>query len=68
MEQWFLSEKAQELILKGYMHSTLKDMAEIPYGSVDTNSLIEKDIGVDWENAYRNREQIHSLWTRKVTQ
>ena len=66
--QWFLTEPGQQLILRGFMHSTLKDMTDIPYGSVDTNSLIEKDIGVNWDNAYHNREEIHSLWTRKVTQ
>ena len=29
--------------------------------------LIEKDLGVDWENAYRNREAINTAWTEKVT-
>ncbi len=65
--RWFLTEDAQRLILKGYMHSVLTDMAEVPAGSIDTNRLIEMDMGVNWENAYRNREQILNLWTEKVT-
>ena len=67
VEQWLLSEEAQKLILEGFMHSVFKDMEEIPYGSVDTNWLIEKDLGVDWENAYQNREAINTAWTETVT-
>ncbi len=66
--QWFLTEEGQELILKGYMHSVLKDMTAVPYGSVDTNGLIDKDLGVDWDYAYHSRNDINSLWSRKVTQ
>ena len=67
VEKWLLSEEAQKLILKGYMHSVFKGMSEIPYNSVDTNWLIEKDLGVDWENAYKNREAINTAWTETVT-
>ena len=66
--QWMLTEEAQKLILKGYMHSVLAGLADIPENSVDTQGLIEKDLGVDWEKAYRQREAINSLWTQKVTQ
>ena len=67
VEKWLLSEEAQKLILQGYMHSVFKDMKEIPYESVDTNELIAKDLGVDWENAYKNREAINTAWTETVT-
>ena len=67
VEQWFLTEEAQKLILEGYMHSVFKGMEEIPFGSVDTEWLIEKDLGVDWENAYLNREAINTAWTEIVT-
>lgn len=66
--QWLLSPAGQEMVLKGYMHSTLAEMTEVPYKSVDTNELIQKDLGVDWEKAYRDRESINNLWTLKVTQ
>ena len=66
--QWFLSKEGQELILKGFMHSVLKDIGQIPAGSVDTGSLVEKDMGVDWDKAYHEREAINNLWTEKVTQ
>ena len=67
VEQWLLSEEAQKLILQGYMHSVFKGMTEIPYASVDTDGLIAKDLGVNWENAYQNREAINMAWTETVT-
>ena len=67
VEPWLLSEAAQKLILEGFMHSVFKGMEEIPYGSIDTEQLIEKDLGVDWENAYHNREAINTAWTEIVT-
>ena len=67
LENWFLSEDAQRLIMQGFMHSTFKNMQEYPWHSIDTNELIEKDLGVDWENVYRNREAINTAWTVKVT-
>ncbi|MBQ1861822.1 MAG: ABC transporter substrate-binding protein, partial [Clostridia bacterium] len=66
--QYFLTDAGQQLILKGFMHSVLADMKDVPYLSIDTNELIKKDIGVDWEKAYRNREEINNLWSVKVTQ
>ena len=66
--RWFLTPEGQQAVLKGYMHSVLKDMTEVPYQSVSTDELIEKDLGVNWERAYRDREAIKSLWTEKVTQ
>ena len=67
VEKWFLSEDAQRLIMQGFMHSTFRNMQEYPWHSIDTNELIEKDLGVDWENVYRNREAINTAWTVKVT-
>ena len=66
--QWLLSDAGQEMIVKGYMHSVLRDMAEVPYHSIDTDELIKMDMGVDWEKAYHSREEINMLWTQKVTQ
>ena len=49
------------------MHSVSKGMAESSNGSIDTEQLIEKDLGVNWENAYHNREAINTAWTEIVT-
>ena len=66
--RFFLTEEGQALIMKGYMHSVLAGSDVCPAGSVPTGSLIQKDMGVDWEKAYRDREKIRELWTVKVTQ
>ena len=66
VERWFLSEEAQKLILKGYMHSVFRNMTEIPWGSVDTEELIRKDMGVNWESVFRGREDINLEWINIV--
>ena len=67
VEKWLLSEEAQKLILNGYMHSVFAGMTEIPYKSISTEELIKKDLGVDWETAFRNREANNTAWTEIVT-
>ena len=65
---WFLTDEAQEIVQKAYMHSPLVSMKEPPAHSIPTQDLIEKDMGVDWVKAYQQREEINNLWTEKVTQ
>lgn len=65
--KWMLTEEAQKIIMQAYMHSVLRDQTEFPAHSIDTNKLIEMDMGVDWEKAYHEREEINNLWTEKVT-
>ncbi len=65
---WLLSKEGQALVMQGFMHSVLADQTDIPVGSKDTDELIKTDIGVDWEKAFREREEIKKLWTLKVTQ
>ncbi|MBR2761043.1 MAG: extracellular solute-binding protein [Solobacterium sp.] len=66
--QWMLTEEAQDIIMQAYMHSVLKNQTKFPANSIDTNELIRKDLGVDWEKAYHQREEINKLWTEKITQ
>lgn len=67
VEDWLLTDDAQQIILKGFMHSVLSDMKECPEGSIDTDELVGRNLDIDWENAYKNREQILELWREKVT-
>ena len=67
VENWLLSDEAQRIILQGYMHSTVNTVTEYPYQSMSTDELIKKDLGVNWEHLYKNRDQINNLWTVKVT-
>ena len=65
--KWMLTEEAQKFITQAYMHSVLASGVDCPAHSIDTNELIGMDMGVDWDKAYREREQINALWTEKVT-
>ena len=62
VEKWFLSEEAQKLILRGFMHSTFRTMEQFPAGSIDTNELIRMTMDVNWENVYKSREEINLAW------
>ncbi len=64
---WLLSEEGQKMMLEGYMHSVLKGMKDVPFDSVDTDGLIEKDMGVDWERCYKQREEIRTEFQERVT-
>lgn len=64
---WLLSEAGQKFVLAGYMHSVFKGSKEIPFDSVDTDGLIEKDIGVDWVRTYTQRDEIQNAFQQAVT-
>ena len=64
---WLLSEDGQKLILQGYMHSVFAGMKDVPYDSVDTDSLIAKDMGVDWVRCYTQRDEIRTEFQERVT-
>ena len=64
---WLLSEEGQKYVLEGYMHSVFTGMKEVPYDSIDTDGLIETDLGVDWVRCYKNREEIRTQFQENVT-
>lgn len=64
---WLLSEAGQKFVVQGYMHSVLKDFPEVPYDSISTDTLIEKDMGVDWVRCYTQREEIRTKFQEAVT-
>ena len=67
LTNWLLSEDGQKCILSGYMHSVLKGMEEVPYDSISTDALIEKDMGVDWNRCYHDRDEIRTRFQEAVT-
>ena len=64
---WILGEEGQQLVLEGYMHSVASAVTDVPYDSIDTNVLIEHDMGVDWERCYKDREEIRTKFQEFVT-
>jgi len=55
---WFLSEKGQDAIVAGWMHSVRTDFNKIPYDSIPTSEIRGKSIAVNWEYDSNQREQI----------
>lgn len=64
---FLLSDKGQEFMVAGYMHSVEKGFTQVPYDSVDTDGLIEKDMGVDWVRCYTQRDEIRTKFQEAVT-
>mgnify|MGYP003292059613 FL=1 len=64
---YLLSAEGQKFMVEGYMHSVLKGFSEVPFDSVDTDGLIEKDMGVDWVRCYTMRDEIRTKFQEAVT-
>lgn len=64
---WLLSEEGQSYIVKGWMHSVLTDYPTEPYDGASTVDLKGKDIPVDWEKCYKERDTIRTMFQEKVT-
>ena len=62
IEKWFLTEKAQQMIMQGFMHSVLKEIQEGPWNSKKTDELKEKMMDVKWESVYKNRAELTYAW------
>jgi len=63
--EWFLSEKGQNAIVDGWMHSVRADFKRIPYGSIPTEDIRAGSIPVNWENNERERIIILDLLERR---
>ncbi len=64
---WLLSEEGQSYIVKGWMHSVLKDFPNEPYDGKATQELIDTNIEVDWEKCYKERDAIRTMFQEHVT-
>ena len=64
---WLLSEAGQKFVIDGYMHSVMTGFASVPFDSIDTDGLIETDLGVDWVRCYSLRDEIRTEFQERVT-
>jgi len=64
---WLLGEEGQQLMIEGYLHSVTPERNGIPYDSIDTNKLIEMDMGVDWERCYKERDELRTRFQEYTT-
>ncbi len=64
---WFLSTEGQASIVDGWMHSVRSDYPEPPYDAIPTQEILENVMPVNWENCYKQREEIRTKFQEAVT-
>jgi len=64
---WLLSPEGQTAIVSGWMHSVRKNFSKLPYDSIPTDQILTNSIPVDWENCFRQREEIRLKFEEYVT-
>jgi iron(III) transport system substrate-binding protein len=64
---WFLSPAGQNAIVAGWMHSVRKDFDKIPYDSIPTSRIQSNSMPLNWENCFRQREEIQARFEEFVT-
>lgn len=63
---WFLTEEGQEVIVKGWMHSVIKDM-DAPFDGDDTLTILNNQLPINWESTYKNREDLRTMFENYVS-
>ena len=64
--KWFLSEEGQQFIVKGWMHSVLKDYKEVPYDAVKTSDITANSLKVNWEQLVKDRDALRKMFTDTI--
>ena len=55
---WFLSPDGQNVIVDGWMHSVRRNFQRYPTGSIPTEQIRVKNMPVNWESNFRNKDEI----------
>ena len=66
LTDWFLSPEGQGYIVKGWMHSVLKNPPAIPYDSINTTEIVKDAMPVSWENCLRERSELRTNFEERV--
>ena len=66
LTDWFLSPEGQSYIVKGWMHSVLKNPPAIPYDSINTSEIVKNSMPVNWENCLKDRTELRTNFESKV--
>lgn len=64
---WFLSMEGQANIVAAWMHSSRADYPEPPYDAIPTKDLLDNVMPINWENCFRQREEIRTKFQEAVT-
>jgi len=63
---WFLSPEGQSAIVDGWMHSVRKNFRRIPFDSIPINHIQANSMPFNWENSFRQREEILTAFEELV--
>ena len=66
LTDWFLSPEGQSYIVKGWMHSILKNPPAIPYDSINTAEIIKNAMPVSWENCLKDRTDLRTNFEKAI--
>ena len=64
---WFLGPEGQNAIVDGWMHSVRADFPRLPYDAIPTTEIKDNNMPVNWENVFRQREEIRTRFEENVT-
>lgn len=64
---WFLSNEGQKNIVAGWMHSVVSGYPELPYDAIATSEILKNTMPVNWENCFRQRDEIRTKFQENVT-
>jgi len=63
---WFLGPDGQSAIVDGWMHSVRKNFTKMPYDAIPTAQIRANSMPVNWENVYKQREEIRTKFEESV--
>ena len=66
LTDWFLSPEGQSYIVKGWMHSVLKNPPAIPYDSIQTQEIFKQAMPVNWERCLKERTELRTNFEERV--
>jgi len=64
---WFLGPEGQSAIVDGWMHSARADFDRLPYDAIPTSEIRANSMNVNWENVFRQRNEIRTRFEENVT-
>ena len=66
LTDWFLSAEGQSYIVKGWMHSVLKNPPAVPYDSIPSGEIVKMSMPVNWEKCLKERSALRQNLEERV--
>ena len=64
---WLLGPDGQNAIVDGWMHSVMNNFPRLPYDTIPTTQIKANVIPVNWENVFRQREELRTKFEENVS-